>query len=162
MQEKKPWYKPSWAWFVLALPLIAILGCINLIWLAGKHNDGAVADDYTRTGDEVTQVVARDQFAARLGLRAEGGIDEHGQVHFTLNQTAAGPLQLRLIHPTVAANDQQIVLKDMGAQNWQGQLAHPLGEARWEMALVDGKNQWRLRGQIKPGQKTGWLLQPRP
>jgi hypothetical protein len=161
-EEKKPWYKPSWAWFVLALPLIAIVGCINLIWLAGKHNDGVVADDYTRTGDEVTRLVARDQAAAKLGLRATGRIDVTGGVRLTLNQDVVGPLQLQLIHPTVAADDQAVSLKQVAGHDWRGLLARPLGEIRWEMALSDSKGQWRLRGEIKPGQTAELLLQPQP
>ncbi|GGP19130.1 FixH family protein [Silvimonas iriomotensis] len=158
--EKRPWYKQPWAWFILLLPVIAIVGCINLIWLAGKHSDGVVADDYTRTGDEVTQVLARDQAAARLGLRATATIDAQGLARIELNQPVAGPLQLKLLHPTVARNDQAASLSDQGNHLWQGQLAHPPGAVRWDVELSDNKNTWRLRGQMKPGQSGKLVLSP--
>ncbi|WP_188687661.1 FixH family protein [Silvimonas amylolytica] len=162
LSEKKPWYRQPWAWFVLLLPLIAIAGCINLIWLAGKHNDGAVADDYTKTGDEVTRLQARDRTATRLGLTAFAEINARGLVKVVPSQPVAGPLQFRLLHPTVANNDQVVVLSDGGDHVWQGALPHPLGVVRWDIELSDSKGTWRLRGQIKPGQTGSLVLQPSP
>lgn len=160
-QQKKPWYKSPWAWFILMFPIAAILGCINMIWIAAKSNDGAVVDDYARQGEEVTKVVARDQAAARLGLNAHFTMDADRQtIHLTLNKPVGDALRLQFVHPTRSELDQKAQLRVQTTTEFTGKLNNPLGNARWGLDLSDSEGHWRLQGSFKPDQTLAVALQP--
>jgi len=48
MESSQPWYKEPWPWFIMAGPIIAIIGCVITIVLAFQNyadqdlNDGGV------------------------------------------------------------------------------------------------------------------------
>ncbi|WP_283149541.1 FixH family protein [Silvimonas soli] len=160
-QQKKPWYKSPWAWFILMFPIAAILGCINMIWIAAKSNDGTVVDDYAKQGEEVTKVVARDQAAARLGLNAHFTMDADRQtIHLVLNKPVGDVLRLQFVHPTRSELDQKVQLKAQSATDFIGKLPGSLGNARWGLDLADNANQWRLQGSFKPEQSLSAPLRP--
>lgn len=46
--DVQPWYRQPWPWFLIALPAIAVVGCIATMILAIRTNDAVVADYYQR------------------------------------------------------------------------------------------------------------------
>ena len=146
---KRPWYKSIWLWFLLAFPIAAILGCIQMILVATHNNDGSVADDFSKMGDEVTRNAGRDEAAAKLGLTANLSVDASGQnVQIVLNKPVQGALQLQLLNPTRANLDQKLPLVVAGANHYSAVLTQKLAQPRWDVVVADTAGHWRLKGEI--------------
>ncbi|MCD0504224.1 hypothetical protein [Bordetella petrii] len=52
-----PWYREPWPWFLMAGPLLAILGCMITIYLAmTRYGDQAISDGGVKRGLVVERV----------------------------------------------------------------------------------------------------------
>ncbi|GAB7128923.1 FixH family protein [Silvimonas sp. JCM 19000] len=148
-QTRKPWYKSPWLGFLLIFPIAAILGCIYMIKIAAANNDGGVADDFSKVGEEVNRNNARDQAALKMGLSGNLLLDADGQ-HFTLtlNQAVTGTLQLQVLNPTRATLDQKVGLPASSGSTFSGSLPQKLEQPRWTIALGDTGGHWRIQGGL--------------
>ena len=146
----RPWYREPWPWLIMAGPAIVVVAASWTAWLAIKSSDGLVEEDYYKQGLAVNQVVARNQHAGDLGLRAEvvrGGDGSLLRVflHGKPGDTLPAELKLRIKHPTRGGFDQNLVLHADSAGFYSGKLNAPL-TGRWHIALEDDKREWRLTG----------------
>lgn len=136
MITRATWWREPMVWLLIALPLSAVVGGAITIWYATRYADAMVTDDFHKEGVAIQQDTERDALARRLGLSAQ--IDQRGgSLHLTLRGTLASPpgqLLLRLVHPTEATQDIQLVL----SRNPDGTYSSPLPEA------IQGSRQWLL------------------
>jgi hypothetical protein len=145
MQEEKPWYKHRLVWMLILFPALAVLGGINMIYLAYTNHDGLVSDNYYKDGQEINQRLALDQQAVTKGITAQVLIGEDQQnVRVILNQAVEGALTLKIVHPTKSGVDQTITLAAQGPMLFSGKLTQPLATERWQIEVGDQKNTWRL------------------
>jgi hypothetical protein len=161
MQEEKPWYKHRLVWMLILFPALAVLGGINMIYLAYTNHDGLVSDNYYKDGQEINQRLALDQQASAKGITAQVLIGEDQQnVRVILNQAVEGTLTLKIVHPTKSGVDQTITLAAQGPMLFSGKLAQPLAAERWQIEVGDQKNTWRLskEWQVLPDEPL--LLSP--
>jgi hypothetical protein len=151
--KSRVWYREPWPWFLIFLPMTAVVASIITIWLAVKSDDGLVADDYYKQGLAINQTLDRDLAAQALGLKAQLSVAD-AALHIKLDgKLKAFPefLRLRLVHPTQAGRDQEwqlqksepgsymVVIKDTsGNQMLQNQ--------RWQVILEPPVADWRLTG----------------
>ena len=149
-----PWYRHRWPWFLMLGPFLVIVAAAITVYLAVTSNDGLVDDDYYKQGLAINQITARDQVAAKRGLRAEVMLSGD-QIRVLLSADDAGTLPanlvLRLTHPTRSGVDQTVSLvTENGASGlYSGRLVtSPKG--RWHVALEDGAKAWRLTGDWVP------------
>ncbi|GAA5157561.1 FixH family protein [Viridibacterium curvum] len=157
----KPWYREPWPWFLMSLPVTAVLAGIVTTVYAVRTNDGVVADDYYKQGLAINQTLARDDMAAQLGLRASlDVVDGMAQVSLSGKDGVTLPTELRLTlsHPTRQGGDQQVVLKRTGAA-YRGELVLQ-GSGLRTVILEDAMRSWRLSAGVQlPA--TGTELLPR-
>jgi hypothetical protein len=45
-----PWYKQFWPWFLIILPTAAVIASFISLYIAIKHADSPVQDDYVQHG----------------------------------------------------------------------------------------------------------------
>lgn len=43
-RDDKPWYKQFWPWFIIALPLTAVIASFATLWIAVNNPDRSVLD----------------------------------------------------------------------------------------------------------------------
>ncbi|MFT3847768.1 MAG: FixH family protein [Propionivibrio sp.] len=146
-----PWYRHRWPWLLMLGPFVVVVAAAVTVYLAVISNDGLVDDDYYKQGLAINQLSARDQVAARHGLRAELMLSgERVRVILSADDTAVLPkdVVLHLTHPTRAGIDQTIALSaENGAGGlYSGRIAVPL-QGRWHVVLEDGMKVWRLTGE---------------
>jgi len=48
--NNKSWYRHFWPWFIIAFLSITILACMFTVYLALKHPDYAVKDNWVKEG----------------------------------------------------------------------------------------------------------------
>lgn len=147
--DNTPWYKQRWPWILMAGPVLVIFAGVATVWLAIISNDGLVTDDYYKEGLAVNQRLHRDQEAAHLGLHADlMRSDLNLRLLVVSSSTAVLPdrLVVKLAHPTVAGQDQSIVLQAEGQGVYAGKLAEAIG-GRWLVSVEDSVGGWRLQGE---------------
>lgn len=143
--RERPWYRQFWVWFVIAIPLIAVIASLQFVYIAYTNQDALVRDDWYEDGKTINQSLARDERARALGVSALINFDDiSGDVLLTLQAkqpVTADSLQLVFTHATRKALDQQLTLKHLQDGEYRGQLTRPLdGGFQIELSGSD----WRL------------------
>ena len=148
--SEMPWYRHPWPWLLMLGPGIVVMAGLLTAWLAVRHEDGLVADDYYKRGLAINQELRRDAAAVSLDIKARilfGG--SAVRVFLSGITPVPGRLNLQLIHPTRETLDQRVVLK-VGPGGWyEGQIAGWHG-ARRGVLLEDEARTWRLLGEVRP------------
>lgn len=149
--DSHPWYRERWPWILMAGPAVVVIAGIATAIIALRTSDGLVADDYYKQGLAVNQQLQRDHQAQSLGLRAE--LMRSGQQLRVILSSAGKEempkqLKLKVVHPTRAGEDQNVILSAEGAGVYGGKLMRELS-GRWYVMLDDNSGKWRLQGDWK-------------
>lgn len=142
------WYREPWPWFLMAGPAIVVVAGIVTAWLAVTHEDGLVAADYYKRGLAINRTLAKEERAARLGMRAQVSFSDDGTALRVLVSGGGAPparLVLRLVHATRAELDQTVVLGHASG-GWYEASVRPMGGGKWTLLLEDPDGGWRLTG----------------
>ncbi|HSH29335.1 MAG TPA: FixH family protein [Thiohalobacter sp.] len=148
-----PWYKQFWPWFLIALPLSAVIGGIATLVIAMHSPNAMVVDDYYKEGLAINETLARGRAAAELGLsgllRYAGAT---GRLQLELGVRDAGVtlpahLELRLVHPTLAHKDQTLRLEPGSDGSYASELPQ-LSPGNWHLILSPPDASWRLTGRL--------------
>ncbi len=146
-----PWYKQFWPWFIIALPATVVVAGISMVFVAFKHADTMVIDNYYKEGLAINQTLEQDERAAALGLAAQLRFDTvSGEVLVDLSGSLEGStdLELLLIHPVDAKADRAIALIAVGAGRYRADL-ESLPLARFYLRLQPRNGgDWRLNGEL--------------
>ena len=144
-----PWYKQPWLLFVISIPLCSIILSSIMIYVAVAGRDSLVSDNYYKDGMAINQTIEQDQLADQLGLRPIVTIDQNGLIRVELDaqQMAQQPfLTLKLLHPTVAAEDHIVQLLPTSS-GFVGELPTPVSGRRY-LDLYSHDQSWRIREEI--------------
>lgn len=155
MNENNPpraWYKQFWPWFLIALPMTAVIGSMITINIAFTDADGLVKDDYYKEGLAMNMDIARKQNAENLGVTATTRFNlQQGDILVTLNDAAVGNLDkllISLIHPTRSDNDMNIVLQKTADGNYQGKIEQEVNPGNWWVRVSPENDSWYIEGRI--------------
>jgi uncharacterized protein len=165
-----PWYRQFWFWFVFG-PLLFIIGlCGIFVTIAFKNSDDVVTDNYYKVGRMINQTLSQDEKAAELGLLAKVKIDQlTGDVMVSLTGKHSFPKQMLLFldNPAKANKDQRILLTEIAAGEYRGELSTAI-EYSWYVALIPETDanrrkdaEWLLTGQIDVAKTAETSLQSR-
>jgi len=149
-------------WLIIAFPLTSVLVGITIYVISSRTHDGLVQDDYYKKGKEINLTLARDQAAARDGLRAEITIDGNAQrvtALLTTRSKASLPTEitLRWLHATRSGFDLVQTLRYKS----DGQYATTFPElapGHWHVQME--AHDWRLVGTMRVPQETRVSLMP--
>lgn len=148
----EPWYRQFWPWFLIALPLTAVVASMITIYLATTRSHSMVVDDYARIGLSTQLRLERDQQARALGLTARFELNDAAVMVVLSGDLPLKPdmLFLTLSHPTQAEKDRRIELVSDGAA-YRGRLELPPSD-RWYVQLEPDDLSWRLAGESRAGE----------
>jgi len=153
----KPWYREPWPWLLMAGPALVVAASMITLWLAVKSDDGLVVDDYYKRGLAINQTLQRDHTAVARGYRAHltWGAAASGRMRVTLSGAGTLPpaLRLRIVHPTRAGLDQQVMLAAAGPGAYEAAVTAPRA-GRWLVTIEDESRSWRLTGEWQVPQQT--------
>lgn len=159
-----PWYRQFWPWFIIALPLAAVIASVATLVIASRDPDGLVVDDYYKQGLAINQTLERDRQAQALGLSGLMRVDnEAHRLVLTLNAVPATvdgkDFELRLIHPTRPHLDRTLKLLHDGGTQWSAAL-DAIAPGRWHVQLESPAGNWRIAGRLALPEQQQALLQP--
>src|SRR5690606_32326324 len=170
IEDKKPWYRQVWFWFVMT-PLIVVV-CVSavLVTIAFRYSDDVVIYNYYKQGLMINQTLEQDRMSLAYGLSAHLRFDQvTGEVLATLPAHEAVPEKLLLLldHPLEADLDQQIVLHHLAAGRYRGDLEGAL-DFSWYLVLTPELDklrrteaEWILSGRIDFSRSDEAELKPR-
>ena len=155
--ESLPWYRLFWPWFIVAIPLMAVIMGLTTMLLAVSTSDGLVVDDYYKQGLAINRILARDQKAKDLQITALVRIDLlTGKVHMQLEKSGENSdsdiLHLRLLHPTRSNLDIDVAMRSDNSSGYTTVIKPPAA-GKWYLLVEPETQDWRLTKPIKlPGE----------
>ncbi|GAA0782688.1 MULTISPECIES: FixH family protein [Pseudomonadati] len=148
MSDIQPWYKQFWPWFLIVLPLCAVVASINLLFIALDNSDSLVAEDYYKEGKAINMDLRKINYAKQIGMQFQAKIDDN-MVEITQHggpsYTAA--LNIEFYHRTIKESDLSFKVTADGA----GIYRIPLDESikgPWEIRIEGFDGQWRIQQRI--------------
>lgn len=151
-EDKEPWYKQFWPWFLISLPATAVIGSMITIKLAIDSADGLVVDDYYKEGLGINKNLSKERLAKTLGLAANIDVDpDTRQISLLLLGNLTDPpkrLKMELIHPTKEGFDMSLQLTAAGDGNYLTRLpdAEP---AKWRVSVMPENDEWKISGRLR-------------
>jgi hypothetical protein len=151
-----PWYKQFWAWFILAPLIVVVIACSITVSIAFKNKDDVVIDNYYKEGRTINQRFIQDANAREMGLSGELVFDRQlGEILLSLQADEELPdeLELELSHPSKAAKDMYLTLKQMSPGRYRTDYDGTL-ENHWYVRILPHKEEqiaearWRLKGEV--------------
>lgn len=154
-----PWYKQFWPWFIMALPASVVVAGLITVYIAFKHADSLVVDDYYKEGLGINRTLEQDAVATKLGVQAGVTVDPLvGEVRVILaGDFIEQPktLLLQWIHPTIKERDFSLELVRTPNNDYLGQLVSSV-DGRWYVQLsADGPEAWRLKNEVSDLVRAG-------
>jgi len=148
-----PWYKQFWPWFLILLPLSAVIGGIITMKIAIDNKVGLVTEDYYDEGLTINQQFARDKVAEQAGIKANllfSDVDHQITLFLQGNlPESVSKLVMTLSAPIDPNQDRTIQLSSSNGQIFQ--TAIPEGEAlsgRYYLELEPENKTWRIKGEV--------------
>jgi hypothetical protein len=146
--DDQPWYQQFWPWFLIALPASVVVAAFATLYIANKHSDDLVVDEYYKDGLAINRQLEKQQRATERGLSAVLTVNAGGISVQTLGEITAPALRLRLSHPLESDADFVLPLSRVS----EGLYTAPLQQVvapNWHWILDAGdSSDWRLDGSL--------------
>lgn len=68
-----PWWRYPHVWLVIAGPALVVVAALVTAWIAVRHPDPVLAEDYYRRGIEINKTLAAEQKAGKAFMPALQG-----------------------------------------------------------------------------------------
>lgn len=147
--DTKPWYKQFWPWFLISLPMTAVIAGIATIIIAMDEPDGVVVDDYYKEGLAINQTLNSEKMAQQLNITVSGQVTTNTiQLQLTGNIPTPEQLKIHFIHPTKPNKDKSWELNKKGESYFANIM--PLAAANWHVKVETENGHWRLNGRFNP------------
>ncbi|MCE9678457.1 FixH family protein [Shewanella sp. AS1] len=147
--QPQVWYKQFWPWFLIILPLCAVVASLYMLFLSIEHKDSLVSQDYYKEGKAINMDLAKVRQAKQLGLQFELTLKDN---ELTLVQHGGTPylaaLTVNFFHPTLAERDFSQVATADGDKRYRINLAEPLN-GTWEVRLESFDTSWRIEKRLE-------------
>ncbi|MGB1140317.1 MAG: FixH family protein [Halioglobus sp.] len=152
--DSEPWYRQFWPWFLIMLPASVVIAALTTVYIANRHADDLVVDEYYKDGLAINRELAKIDRADVLGI----GVDlklQDGQVQANVTGPVIDArLSLQLSHPIEADNDLELSLLRIGDGLYSATLPDVV-RSRWHWVIEStGSEPWRTDGVLQPDDFT--------
>jgi hypothetical protein len=143
--QATPWYTHRWPWLLMLGPATVLVGGSVATWLALRHPDAMVVDDYYKQGKAINQDLRRDRAASAMRLamharyadgRLSGRIDSFGR-------PLLAPFTIHLAHPTLPQRDLTLLILPDANGGFSVSLP-ALEQTHWQVVVEGRARDWRL------------------
>ncbi|MGL5006744.1 MAG: FixH family protein [Plesiomonas sp.] len=143
------WYKQFWPWFLITLPVVAVIASFYTLTLAMNTQDSLVVDDYYNKGKAINEDISRLQTANNAGIQASLYITgTQASLNFDKGQLPHYPaLKIYFYHPTLQDKDLHLMINADYSGTYRFVL--PLAiQGKWYVSIEPFDKKWRLQTQI--------------
>ncbi|MEW5009174.1 MAG: FixH family protein [Cycloclasticus sp.] len=142
--DTTPWYKQFWPWFLIFLPLSAVVAGIITFVIAQQNQPVLVSKDYYKEGLAINLNKTLQAKAKTLGLEYKTFVGESTlSIHLNGLQTPAAYLQLQLRHATISQHDKTLKLLRISDNVFQAPFILPIA-GKWYLNIRDPDNSWEI------------------
>jgi hypothetical protein len=154
-EDSAPWYRQFWPWFLIALPGSVVIAAFTTLYIANRHADDLVVDEYYKDGLAINRQLAKQEAARQRGYAARLTVsDERIEVE-TDGIEGYASLRLQLSHPLEADRDFTVQLTRTGPTYYAASLPARVA-SHWHWILDAGEDGgWRLDGSLRAGDFRG-------
>ena len=139
-----PWYKQFWPWFLIFLPLTAVVAGITTFIIAQNNQPELVSTHSYKEGLAFNINKKLQDNADSLGIKEKIII---GPTTFTLHLTGLESqveyIQLKLRHSTISQHDKTLKLIGISDGVFQAPFILPI-EGKWYLTIHDPDNTWEI------------------
>jgi hypothetical protein len=147
-EDTLPWYRQFWPWFLILLPASVVVAAFTTLYIANRHSDDLVADEYYKEGLAINRQLEKKQRAAALGIEATLQIEGDEVLVLLSGRETAHQLSLALSHPLESDRDFTTFVVHSGEGRYRGRLQQPVAP-RWHWTLeLEAPEGWRLDGSL--------------
>lgn len=144
---KKAWFKQFWPWFLIILPMTAVVAGISTVIIASNNKPEMVVDDYYKQGKAINADLSLLNKAKQLGIGALvtqqndelliqlKGTDNFASINFTL------------FHSTQSKRDKNLTLTADAKGYYHYETDKPL-TGKWHIRIEPFDKQWRLQKTV--------------
>ena len=145
-----PWYTQFWPWFLITLLGSVVIASFMMLYLANRHSDDLVVDEYYKTGLAINRELEDIERAEVLGIAARLIFSSERVEIETKGPISDPELILQLSHPLEADRDFSITLQRGPDGIYSAALIREVAQ-RWHWKLQSSENGgWRLDGVLAP------------
>ncbi|WP_022940495.1 FixH family protein [Psychromonas hadalis] len=145
--NKKSWFKQFWPWFLIALPMVAVVGSINLFITAVDNKPDMVVDDYYAKGKAINNDFALLKEAKKQNISAS--ITQHNKELLIDLQGVAdkSSISFSLYHATLAKRDITQMLTADASGRYHFESDQDL-TGKWKLRIEPFDKSWRLQKTV--------------
>jgi hypothetical protein len=150
--DTRVWYRQFWPWFLIILPASVVVAGISTAFIASRHADDLVVDEYYKDGLAINRQLEKKQRATDLGISAQLQFNGETVTVQLASPVDDGAIRLLLSHPMEADRDFTVTLAQESPGMYRGALTHKIAP-HWHWILEEQRdNGWRLDGIVQAGE----------
>jgi hypothetical protein len=146
-ENKKSWFKQFWPWFLIGLPLVAVVGAVNLLFTAIDNKPDMVVDDYYTKGKAINNDFALINNAKELNIHASVKQIEKELLISLEGAKDSSSISFSLFHATIAERDITAMLTADGSGDFHFESDQDL-TGKWNLRIEPFDKSWRLQKTI--------------
>lgn len=144
---KKAWFKQFWPWFLIFLPMAAVVAGISTVVIATNNKPEMVVDDYYKQGKAINADLSLLNKAKQLGISAQVS-QQNGELLIQLNGVNNfASINFTLFHSTQSKRDKSLILTADAQGRYHYQTDKSL-TGKWIMRIEPFDKQWRLQKTV--------------
>lgn len=151
--NKKSWFKQFWPWFLIGLPMVAVIGSVNLLFTAMDNKPDMVVDDYYTKGKAINNDFALINKAKALNIHASITQQNNSLLISFEGLENRSSISLSLYHATIAERDISAMLTADAKGVYHFQSDHNL-QGKWRLRLEPFDKSWRLEKPVTLPRKS--------
>lgn len=142
--NKKAWFKQFWPWFLIILPLSAVIAGISTVIIAVNHKPDMVVDDYYKKGKAINHDLTLIKKARANNISASMTQSGNELIIDLKGVQEKSSIQLFLYHSTQAERDLSQLLTADGSGHYRYQSEQSL-TGKWQIRIEPFDKSWRLQ-----------------
>ncbi|MFV0574722.1 MAG: FixH family protein [Vibrio sp.] len=144
-----PWYKQFWPWFLIFLPMCAVVGSFVTLGIFTKNSIDLVSEDYYKEGKGINVDLTRIHVAKGFKLNATVASSEQGVViHLDKGKLDLYPaLSVSFTHRTLPDRDFTQTVSSDANGNYRIRLDSEL-QGPWFIKLEPHNKEWQIQGKV--------------
>lgn len=150
---KKSWFKQFWPWFLIGLPMVAVVGSINLLMTALDNKPDMVVDDYYTEGKAINNDFALLNKAKELNISALITQTEEELLISLQGVQDKSSISFSLYHSTLAKRDISVMLTADANGLYHFDNKQNL-TGKWKLRIEPFDKSWRLQKTITLPRET--------
>jgi hypothetical protein len=142
--KREAWFKQFWPWFLIILPLTAVIAATKLLFTAIEHKPEMVVDDYYSKGKAINEDLTLIKNAKKNNISAVVTQSDNELIISITGIAEQTAISFSLYHSTLAARDISTMLTADSNGDYHFKTEKIL-DGKWDLRIESFDRSWRLQ-----------------